>query len=96
MARHSTPSSPIPSRGCTSTSTATRAPGRAGSIGALELGKRNRDMILPHEDVIPAIVADRLAMTVAAPANLEPILLVYDGDKATSGAIAAAREASRP
>ena len=63
-----------------------------GLIGALELSKRHREMILPHEDVIPAIVADRLAMTVAAPANLEPILLVYDGDKATSGAIAAARE----
>ena len=41
-------------------------------------------MVLPHEDVIPAIVADRLAMMANAQANLEPILLVYDGDGATA------------
>ena len=33
-----------------------------GIVGALELRKRDAEVILPHEDVIPAIVADRLAM----------------------------------
>ena len=48
-------------------------------------------MVLPHEDVIPAIVADRLAMMANAKANLEPILLVYDGDGATDEVIARTR-----
>ena len=52
-----------------------------GIVGALELRKRDSGVVLPHEGVIPAIVADRLAMMVAAQANLEPILLVYDGDR---------------
>lgn len=63
-----------------------------GLVGALELPKRHSTTVLPHEDVIPAIVADRLAMMVAAQANLEPILLVYDGERAASACIAAARE----
>ena len=42
-----------------------------------------RSMVLPHEDVIPEIVTDRLAMMAAAQANLEPILLVYDGAGST-------------
>lgn len=63
-----------------------------GIVGALELRKRDSKVVLPHEGVIPAIVADRLAMVVAAQANLEPILLVYDGDRETSACIARARE----
>jgi uncharacterized protein (DUF1015 family) len=63
-----------------------------GIVGALELHKRDSRVILPHEGVIPAIVADRLAMVVAAQANLEPILLVYDGERAASDCIARARE----
>lgn len=63
-----------------------------GLVGALDLHKRNAEVVLPHEDVIPAMVADRLAMVVAAQANLEPILLVYDGDRATSDCIERARE----
>lgn len=59
-----------------------------GLIGALELPDSKAQVVLPHEDVIPAIVADRLAMVVAAPANLEPILLVYDGDAVASAAVA--------
>ncbi len=62
-----------------------------GVVGALELRKRDSGVVLPHEGVIPAIVADRLAMVVAAQANLEPILLVYDGDRAASECIARAR-----
>lgn len=63
-----------------------------GLVGALELPNEDDGIILPHEDVIPAIVADRLAMVVAAPANLEPILLVYDGDPAASHAVDEARD----
>lgn len=63
-----------------------------GLIGALELPPDGDRVVLPHEDVIPAIVADRLAMVVAAPANLEPILLVYDGDPVASTAVEAARD----
>jgi uncharacterized protein (DUF1015 family) len=65
-----------------------------GLVGALELPKRDSDVILPHEGVIPAIVADRLAMIVAAQANLEPILLVYDGDPAASAHVARARQSA--
>ena len=54
-----------------------------GLVGALDLRKRDVQVVLPHEDVIPAIVADRLAMMATARANLEPILLVYDGDGST-------------
>ncbi len=63
-----------------------------GLIGALQLPESSERVVLPHEDVIPAIVADRLAMVVAAPANLEPILLVYDGDPAASEAVELARD----
>ncbi|MGH3471679.1 MAG: DUF1015 family protein [Nocardioidaceae bacterium] len=65
-----------------------------GLVGALELRKPHDQVVLPHEDVIPGIVADRLAGMSTARANLEPILLVYDGQRATSDLIADAR--SRP
>lgn len=65
-----------------------------GIVGALELPRSTDRVVLPHEDVIPAIVADRLAMVVAAPANLEPILLVYDGAPAASEAVDAARRSA--
>ncbi len=54
-----------------------------GVVGALELRKPGTGVVLPHEDVIPDIVSDRLAMMVASEANLEPILLVYDGAGST-------------
>lgn len=63
-----------------------------GLVGALELRSREERTILPHEEVIPDIVADRLAMMSAAQANLEPILLVYDGAGATSEILTAARD----
>lgn len=70
------------------------APGHrvCGLVGALELRNRDEGTILPHEDVIPDIVADRLAMMSAAQSNLEPILLVYDGDGSTRDIISAARD----
>jgi len=54
-----------------------------GVVGALELRKPDTHVVLPHEGVIPDIVADRLAMMAASQANLEPILLVYDGAGST-------------
>ena len=65
-----------------------------GLVGALELRKRTERIVLPHEDVIPDIVADRLAMMTAAQANLEPILLVYDGAGATHDIVEGARRRS--
>lgn len=62
-----------------------------GVVGALDLRKRTTRVIVPHEGVIPDIVADRLAMMTAARANLEPILLIYDGAGSTSGVLARAR-----
>jgi uncharacterized protein (DUF1015 family) len=50
-----------------------------GLVGAVQLHSAQERVILPHEDVIAGIVADRLAMMTASHANLEPILLVYDG-----------------
>jgi uncharacterized protein (DUF1015 family) len=63
----------------------------SGIIGALELRDPAELTILPHENVVPDIVADRLAMMSAAEANLEPILLVYDGAGQTGDILAAAR-----
>ncbi len=65
-----------------------------GLVGTLDLRKRSERVILPHEDVIEAIVADRLAMLTASEANLEPILLVYDGHGATADIIAKTRARS--
>jgi uncharacterized protein (DUF1015 family) len=50
-----------------------------GLLGALELRDPAERVILPHEDVLPPLVADRLALMRACAANLEPILLAYDG-----------------
>jgi uncharacterized protein (DUF1015 family) len=58
-----------------------------GLVGALDLRQPREHVVLPHEDVIPAIVADRLAMMKASQANLEPILLVYDGAGANTALI---------
>jgi uncharacterized protein (DUF1015 family) len=62
-----------------------------GLIGALELRQPADRAILPHEKVIPDIVADRLAMMSATDANLEPIMLVYDGAGAARELLAAAQ-----
>lgn len=63
-----------------------------GIVGALDLRTRDTGVVLPHEDVIPGIVADRLAMMSASRANLEPILLVYDGAGSVNDVLTKARE----
>ncbi len=57
------------------------AGGRAhrGLIGALGLRPAEARVVLPHEDVTPGPVADRLELMRATRANLEPILLAYEG-----------------
>lgn len=51
-----------------------------GVIGALRLTDPSACVVLPHEDVMPHVVADRAALMRATSANLEPILLTYRGD----------------
>ncbi|QXJ20047.1 DUF1015 domain-containing protein [Actinomadura graeca] len=50
-----------------------------GLIGALGLRAEADRIVLPHENVFPGPVRDRLALMSAARANLEPIFLVYEG-----------------
>jgi uncharacterized protein (DUF1015 family) len=50
-----------------------------GLIGALTLADPDAGIVLPHENTMPGPVADRLALTDATRANLEPIYLVYNG-----------------
>lgn len=52
---------------------------RRGVIGALELRDPADGVVVPHEDVFAAAVADRLALMIATDAQLEPILLTADG-----------------
>ncbi|WP_326599759.1 DUF1015 domain-containing protein [Streptomyces sp. NBC_01803] len=48
-----------------------------GLIGALRLTRPEDGVVLPHEDVIAEVVADRAALMRATAANLEPLLLSY-------------------
>jgi len=50
-----------------------------GLIGALGLRDPADRVVLPHENVLPGPVADRLELMRAAQANLEPIFLLYEG-----------------
>ncbi|GHE01751.1 DUF1015 domain-containing protein [Streptomyces alanosinicus] len=51
-----------------------------GIIGALRISEPAEGLVLPHEDVMPPVVADRAALMRATRANLEPLLLTYRGD----------------
>ncbi|PNG18749.1 DUF1015 domain-containing protein [Streptomyces cahuitamycinicus] len=55
-----------------------------GIIGALRVSDPAEQVVLPHEDVMPHIVADRAALMRATSANLEPLLLTYRGDGSTT------------
>ncbi|GAC1330349.1 MAG: DUF1015 domain-containing protein [Mycobacteriales bacterium] len=61
-----------------------------GLLGAVGLVAPDAGVILPHENTMAGPVADRLALTRATGANLEPIFLVYDGGGAASAAVAQA------
>ncbi|MET7700936.1 DUF1015 domain-containing protein [Streptomyces sp. NPDC005485] len=51
-----------------------------GIIGALRLSEPSDGVVLPHEDVMPHVIADRAALMRATSANLEPLLLTYRGN----------------
>ncbi|MET8815944.1 DUF1015 domain-containing protein [Streptomyces sp. NPDC004549] len=55
-----------------------------GVIGALRVSELEEGVVLPHEDVMPPVVADRAALMRATRANLEPLLLTYRGNGATA------------
>ncbi|MEO3975475.1 DUF1015 domain-containing protein [Streptomyces sp. CAU 1734] len=68
-----------------------------GIIGALALSEPSDGVVLPHEDVMPDIVADRAALMRATGANLEPLLLTYRGRGDLTGTAALVeRTAQRP
>lgn len=67
-----------------------------GVIGALRVSDPADGVVLPHEDVMPHVVADRAALMRATSANLEPLLLTYRGDgTATATAKIVERTAER-
>ncbi|MCC9311164.1 DUF1015 domain-containing protein [Kitasatospora sp. RB6PN24] len=50
-----------------------------GLIGALAVSGSETGVVLPHEDVMPRPVADRVGLMRTTRANLEPLLLTYRG-----------------
>ncbi|MEU0674040.1 DUF1015 domain-containing protein [Streptomyces sp. NPDC006172] len=58
-----------------------------GLIGALRVSEPSAGVVLPHEDVMPHVVADRAALMRATYANLEPLLLTYHGDGTTADVV---------
>ncbi len=63
-----------------------------GLVGGVGLARAEAGIVLPHEDTMAGPVSDRLALSVATQANLEPIFLVYEGGGAASALVAAADE----
>ncbi|WP_329002069.1 DUF1015 domain-containing protein [Kribbella sp. NBC_00709] len=61
-----------------------------GLVGSLELDPA-RNVVLPHEEVMPHWVDDRLQLMEATDADLEPILLAYADGGVASDAVDAAR-----
>ena len=57
-----------------------------GIIGLVRLGSPEAAGILPHEGVMPGLVAGRRELMAATQANLEPIFLIYDGEQPGDGA----------
>jgi uncharacterized protein (DUF1015 family) len=56
-----------------------------GIVALVGLGTPESAGILPHEGVMPGLVAGRRELMEATEANLEPIFLIYDGDEAGAG-----------
>lgn len=66
-----------------------------GIIGALALSTADAGIVLPHEDVMPDVVTDRAGLMRATSANLEPLLLTYQGDDPGAGAAAVVERTAR-
>ncbi|GAB2851911.1 DUF1015 domain-containing protein [Actinocorallia aurea] len=67
-----------------------------GLIGAVGLRDESEGVILPHEDVYPGPVQDRLALMEATGAHLEPILLTYEGGGPASEVVDETAETTAP
>ncbi len=67
-----------------------------GLLGAVELRDPVQQVILPHEDVMPGPVQDRLDLMRAAQANVEPILLVYPGGSGPAADVVSASTVRPP
>ncbi|MEU5757047.1 DUF1015 domain-containing protein [Streptomyces sp. NPDC047829] len=68
-----------------------------GIIGVVRVSDPSERIVLPHEDVMPHVVADRAALMRATCANLEPLLLTYRGGDATAATTTVVeRTAERP
>ncbi|MEW2297955.1 DUF1015 domain-containing protein [Streptomyces sp. NPDC006743] len=68
-----------------------------GLIGALRVSDPAEGVVLPHEDVMPHVVADRAALMRATSANLEPLLLTYRGNGSTAATtVVVERAAEQP
>ncbi|MEU0004684.1 DUF1015 domain-containing protein [Streptomyces sp. NPDC006314] len=65
-----------------------------GVIGALRVSEPEEGVVLPHEDIMPPVVADRAALMRATRANLEPLLLTYRGNGTAAEVVE--RTAKRP
>ena len=63
-----------------------------GLVGAVALADPDAGIILPHENTMAGPVSDRLALTRATRANLEPIFLLYEGGGEASRVVAAVVE----
>jgi uncharacterized protein (DUF1015 family) len=63
-----------------------------GLVGAVALARADAQIVLPHEDTMAGPVSDRLALSEATKANLEPIFLVYAGGGAASQLVASMDE----
>ncbi|MFI7467592.1 DUF1015 family protein [Nonomuraea sp. NPDC049646] len=67
--------------------------GLIGDVGLVDPAER---VILPHEDVMPGPIADRLALMSTTEANLEPIFLLYNGDNGKATRLVDEVAAKRP
>ncbi len=56
---------------------------QVGFVGLMELESGGRDKVLPHENTLAAPKKDRLNLTRAVMANLEPIFVLYDDSPVT-------------
>ena len=67
-----------------------------GIIGNVGLTDPARRIILPHEETVPAVVADRLGLMRTTEANLEPIFLLYQGGGTATRLIGEVAETRMP
>jgi uncharacterized protein (DUF1015 family) len=67
-----------------------------GIIGAVGVRAEAAGVVLPHEDVFPGPVQDRLRLMGTTGANLEPIFLLYDGGGPTGQIVDTVATTDRP